>query len=179
MSSNVIENLSQILIVFFIFVLVISGNYIGELLPCKIQKIMKENMLIKHFFGYLTILFLVLLTIPDIQKMFHILYLPFVGLLCYLFFVIIAKTHYKLWLLIIGLISIIFILSLFKKNEAMSINKINFIQKIVTISILFLAIFGVIAYYNEKKREYKKKFSIINFFLGTIGCKNNKSFTYF
>jgi hypothetical protein len=181
MNPIVIENLSQILIVFFLFVLVISGNYIGELLPCKIQKIMTESIIVKHFFGYLTILFLVLLTIPDIQKMFNILYLPFFGLMCYLFFVIIAKTHYKLWLLIITLISIIFILSLFKKNEydIMSINKINFIQEILTIGILFLAIFGVIAYYNEKKMEYKKKFSIINFFLGTIGCKNNKSFTYF
>ena len=72
MSSNVLENLSQILIVFFLFVLVISGNYIGELLPCKIQKIMTESMIVKHFFGYLTILFLVLLTIPDIQKMLNI-----------------------------------------------------------------------------------------------------------
>lgn len=175
-----IENLTQILVVFFIFVLVISGNYIGELLPCKIQKIMTNNIIVKHFFGYLTMFFLVLLTIPNIQKMFNILYLPFIAFLCYMFFIFIAKTHYKLWLLIISLISIIFILSLFKKNkyDSILINKINFIQKLLTIFIILISLFGIILYGIEKKIEYKKKFSFIKFFLGTTSCKNNKSFTF-
>ena len=175
-----IENLSQILVIFFIFVLVISGNYIGELLPCKIQKIMTENIIVKHFFGYLTMFFLVLLTMPDIQKKFNILYLPVIAFLCYIFFIFIAKTHYKLWLLIISLISVIFILSLLKKNkyDSISINKINFVQNLLTIFIILISSFGIILYGIEKKFEYKKKFSLITFFLGTTSCKNNKSFTF-
>jgi len=181
MNTSTIDNLSQILMVFFVFVLVISGNYIGELLPCKIQTIMSNNIYVKHFFGYLTILFLVIVAIPDIQKKYDIQYLPFFGLLCYSFFVIIAKTHYKLWIIIICLMSIIFILTSLKKNinDELILNKINILEKTLIVCILFFSIFGIIIYYKEKQIEYKKKFTLAKFFLGTIGCRNNKSFTYF
>lgn len=181
MESNIIDNLSQIVIIFFLFTLVISGNYIGELLPCKIQHILNTNIYIKHLFGYLTILFLVILTLPNIIKKYNILYIPFFGLLCYSFFVIIAKTHYKLWLFVISLMAIIFILSLFKKNlkNEILLNNLKIFERILIFFVIFISLFGIILYYKEKKKEYKKKFSALTFFLGTIGCKNNKSFTYF
>ena len=49
-----LNKISENFIILFIFILVISGNYIGELLPCRIQYTLQNNMIYKHFFGILT-----------------------------------------------------------------------------------------------------------------------------
>ena len=47
----------------FIFLLIISGNYLGNLFPCKVQEQFENNIYLKHFLGYFTLLFFVILTL--------------------------------------------------------------------------------------------------------------------
>ena len=52
-------------IAILVFILIISGNYIGQLFPCNVQAVLSESMIMKHVFGFLTLFFFVLLTLPN------------------------------------------------------------------------------------------------------------------
>ena len=39
----------------FIFLLIISGNYLGELLGCRLIELLNTSILTKHFLGFLTL----------------------------------------------------------------------------------------------------------------------------
>ena len=56
-------DLTNINIVVLLFVLIVSGNFIAELLPCRIQYRMQNDMKLKHFIGFLTLSFFVILSL--------------------------------------------------------------------------------------------------------------------
>lgn len=185
----------------FIFILIISGNFLAELLPCRVQHIVRNNMFVKHILGYMTLLFFVIITLPELFTDSFVQ----VSLLLYIFFLFFSKTYYVFWIVNMGLFSIIYILTLLIKlnenkrnsekdniNENDSINydiinnnnestsernidNIQLIQKIryyLSISVLIFTSFGFLIYLGNKKREYGKKFEYIRFFFGNPKCSN-------
>ncbi len=90
----------------FVFVLILSGNFLGELLPCRVQNFVRNNMFFRHFIGFLTLLFFVIIALPDI---FHQGNFFLNGLGLYAYFLIFAKTYYLFWIAIMILFSIIYI----------------------------------------------------------------------
>ena len=46
----------------FIFILIVSANFLAETFPCKLQYQLRNNMLLKHTFGYFTMIFFVVLS---------------------------------------------------------------------------------------------------------------------
>ena len=171
-----LNKISENFIILFIFILVISGNYIGELLPCRIQYTLHHNMIYKHFFGILTMFFFVLLALPEYKDR-GVLKNIGVSLFFYSFFLLLAKTHYKFWMAIMLSLAFLYIVSLYRKeldNDEYK-KKIMLLENIIGLSILVLSFVGVIIYYYEKKMEYKKKFSLYKFIVGTVTCKHNKS----
>ncbi len=174
-----LNKISENFIILFIFILVISGNYIGELLPCRIQYTLQNNMIYKHFFGILTMFFFVLLALPE-YKDGGVLSNLGISVFFYAFFLLLAKTHYKFWMGIMVSLAILYIISLYRKeldNNDYK-NKILLYENILGLFILILSIIGVIIYYHEKKLEYKNKFSLYKFIIGTVSCKHNKSKTF-
>ncbi len=133
-------------------------------------------MIYKHFFGILTMFFFVLLALPEYKKkgIFNNLG---ISLFFYSFFLLLAKTHYKFWMTIITSLAILYIISIYRKDLENEVDKkkILFIENVFGLFILGLSIVGVIIYYLEKKLEYKKKFSLYKFIVGTVTCKHNKS----
>ena len=89
------------LISIFVFVLILSGNYLGELFPCRVQSLFSNSMFVKHALGFLTLLFFVTLTIPEIKKQ---PYLIGNTSLIYLWFIVMSKCYYTIWFLIFGII---------------------------------------------------------------------------
>tara|TARA_B110000305_G_C19463399_1_gene656113 strand:+ start:6223 stop:6897 length:675 start_codon:yes stop_codon:yes gene_type:complete len=185
----------------FIFILIISGNFLAELLPCRVQHIVRNNMFVKHILGYMTLLFFVIITLPELFTDSFVQ----VSLFLYIFFLFFSKTYYVFWIVNMGLFSIIYILTLLIKlnenkrnsekdniNENDSINydiinnnnestsernidNIQLIQKIryyLSISVLIFTSFGFLIYLGNKKREYGKKFEYIRFFFGNPKCSN-------
>jgi len=112
-------NLEQIhatiphLVAVFTFVIIISGNYLGELFPCKVQHFFSESMILKHFLGYLTLMFFVVLTIPEISESGNIIVS---SALMYSAFVLVSKTHYRFWFAIFGITGVVYLLHMFKKT---------------------------------------------------------------
>lgn len=185
------SDITNINIVVLLFILVISGNYIGELLPCRVQHQLQHNIYLKHFIGILTLSFFVILSLTNYKTLSNIKKLG-LSFVLYIFFLGFAKTHYSVWFSLMILITLIYIFSLIKqdiengkykifKNVTQQQN-VNFIKKlnnIFSILSLIIVFFGVVVYYSEKHKEYKKKFSFLKFFIGKVTCKNNKVYKIF
>ena len=60
--SNILDNINNIqpnTSPFIILCLLISGNYLGELFPCRVQQLFSKNMFVKHVLGLLSLMFFV------------------------------------------------------------------------------------------------------------------------
>lgn len=179
-----VERLSAI----FIFTLIISGNYIGELFPCKIQRILTNNMMIKHFFGFITLFFFGVIAVPELNNLYGLLSS---GVL-YLIFLINAKTNYKVWIGVLILYALLYLVNIVKKSIEENIdnksihtsflpnwveneNAIKILQGVEWIGLILIllsTVFGFVIYVGEKKIEYGNKFSWGTFFTGKPNCKH-------
>ena len=87
--SNIRKQSSGLIFVLF---LIISGNYLGELFPCKIQKYLTKNVYLKHCIGLLTLIFFVVFTDSDSeQENFKDIVLGSIKL--YILFLLLINTH--------------------------------------------------------------------------------------
>ena len=162
----------------FVFILIITGNYLGELMPCRVRKELNENMILKHICGYLTLVFFAILTIFKTTQLNILLLSAFV----YLYFLILSKTNWRIWIVVVSMLSISYFLYLFKlvhddthEKDKTYIQTLiadysDYIQKTLVSISFFLTFFGFFAYMGNKKKEYGKDFSYITFILGNVGC---------
>ena len=182
---DIIENskLAPKMIAIFVFVLILSGNYLGQLFPCKVQSIFAENIYVKHILGYLTLVFFVTLTIPDLKNSNSLLFLT---LSIYFGFLITSKTYYTYWFLIFGLVGIIYLLDKYDETNREKVedkediesnketNKIRHMvlqaQHILSIIAGILTLLGFTTYMGYKKFEYKDKFSYLTLLFGKPNC---------
>ena len=94
----------------FIFFLIISSNYLGELFPCKVQKMLDSNMLFKHIFGFLTLSFFVILTDKSIAHNFkHIFFNSF---MLYGIFLIFINNTVNFFIISLFIAAIIYIINI-------------------------------------------------------------------
>ncbi len=176
----------------FILILIISANFLAQLFPCRLQKLLSTNIYIKHLFSFLTLLFFVVLTAPLDDKSLHNIF--YKSLILYIWFILIMRTDPYIFVLLLLIIAIIYILVL-KENELKANiedikeekkdnlekelkiynDQINFIQNInqkLLYSAIILTIIGFLLYMGEKKCEYKKDFCYLIFLFGRPSCKN-------
>lgn len=175
--DNIDKTIPKILAI-FVFILIVSGNYLGELFPCRVQRILSDSMLMKHLLGYLTLIFFVVLTIPELQNSPQFIKTT---LIVYFSFLLLAKTYYKIWFVIFTIVGIVYLIDMYKtsieKNEKDNVNKdkqthiINIIQYILVIIIIIFTIIGFLTYMGNKKIEYKKSFNYLTFFFGKPKCR--------
>ena len=165
----------------FILILIISANFLAQLFPCRLQKILLENMLFKHLFGYFTMVFFVVLSAPIDNKSLQKV-IP-EALLLYLIFILITKVNTHIFYILIILLGICYLITLQKNYEidnninnsnekdSNRIKLYNSILNGIYIIIFVLLILGIIIYMGEKKIEYNKNFSYQTFFFGKPLCK--------
>lgn len=187
----------------FIIILIISAGFLTELFPCKVRKLLTENIYLKHFFCYLTTIFFVVLTGPEKNK--NLKYIIYKSTILYTVFIFAIKTHYKFFIAIIFLLGLSYLVLLKKYEVKDDIDKLNiniektyitqesndidknnkkeledFYEKITILNntlftiVILLIIIGFIIYMNEKKLEYKNKFNFITFLFGKPECKSLK-----
>jgi hypothetical protein len=171
----------------FIFILIISANFLAELFPCRLQYTLRSNMYLKHLFGLFTmIIFVVLSSGIENKNIFTTVYLS--GFL-YILFILITKCQIYSFFIILFLLGITYVVNLLKQHEIENTNKESTEQKsnkeqiniydtilfVAYILIFFFIIVGIILYMGEKKIEYKKKFNYITFFIGKSICKGEST----
>ena len=152
-----------------LFCLLISGNYIGELFSCSIQRSFSKNRIHKHILGILTLYFFV--TALDNKKLISPIMYLFTSIITYCWFVIITLTPKRYTAIIMSTLIFIYLF-----------NDINNHFKLITEGqkfILFAALFGgaiitsligCYKYYSIKRGKFGKTFTIKKFFFGKNEC---------
>jgi predicted membrane protein len=170
----------------FIFTLIISGNFLAQLFPCKIQEALMHNIFIKHIFGFFTLFFFGILAIPELANIPGMIS----SLILYIIFLINAKTKYQFWIAVFLLYGFIYMLHIIKKEydsylssettkpQYIGIYKernkyIEITQNISMGLIVILTTLGFLIYMGEKKIEYGNNFNYHTFLLGKPSCRSS------
>ena len=169
----------------FVFILIISANFLAEIFPCGLQYVLRNNMIIKHTFGLFTMIFFVVLSHKNKNKNIYDIIKNSLGL--YLFFIILSRCEIHIFFIVLIFLGITYIINILKHDimnqkinkkgdkkrqdennkKLMIYNNMTFILYILIILSTFL---GLLIYMGEKKIEYKKKFNYFTFFIGKHKC---------
>jgi len=159
----------------FLLILAISGNFIGETLSCKTQKMLRENMFAKQVAVYLIIYFVLGFTNENNE---HPLTLAFNAFIIWLLFISFTKMSLFFTILVFILITMRYIMIItinHYNGKSGSENLIKLIETIsinVDYSIMFFIIIGFILYFRKQYIEYYKEWSTYKFIFGVNKCKS-------
>lgn len=188
---NFIPNANALLI----FILIISGNFLDDLFPCKVQKMMKNNLLMKHLVAFMILYFLTVLTIPELKSIKGIV--SAIGL--YILFLLSTKINYIAWAIVLFIFAVVYLMNiavgdLKKKNKKHTSKKerkqredtIIIMRRIMSWLVILnmvIIIVGFIYYYGTKRMQHGKNFTFKHFFFGIPKCgyyiKNKEVFIPF
>jgi Ca2+/Na+ antiporter len=177
-----LPNLSYLAPSLFAFYLIVACNYVPEIYGCKLQTLLRTNMIAKHITGILLLFFLVIYVKPDNVDR-EIFYNIGLTLLIYIWFLITSRSPLIVIVFTIILLIVIYIydirktrLSEEKDKNKKEIDDIDTIQKILSVILVLIGVVGFIYYYGQKKMEYKDKFDIYKFIIGTTQCRNSNNY---
>jgi phosphatidylglycerophosphate synthase len=161
----------------FVLYLIISGNFLANLFGCRTQEALNNNMLLKHFLGFMTMFFFVVLVdsnskwsdSPSTQLLFTLMF--------YCMFVFTTRMDFKWWIAFILALSVIYILQVYKdhsKTEEKDRKEYEKYQRILIYITGFIILLGFLVYSGRKKAEYGENFNFLTFLLGKTNCSFNK-----
>lgn len=165
---------------FFALYLIISSNFLGELFSCKFREFLSSNMIIKHLLCIITFGFLVILAGIDLEDENVYYNAILLTITFYIWFVLSTKTHVYVTLIIVLLFFVMYIINYrvkYLKEKNKPTKKLELINKYILIVTGIITVFGVINYGYLKKIELNKrgeKFSLFNFLIGKVKCRNDK-----
>lgn len=165
----------------FVLYLIISGNYLGQLLSCKVQKHFQNNMIIKHLLGFMTLYFFVIFAGNSDQPIWTQMNTT---IILYLWFILTTRTDIRYTIVILLSLLGIYIIdsqikwykSLYKddKNKPKNYHKIIKIFEYAYNGMFLVAVaatlIGFAVYLGEKRFEYEKNWSWKKFFIGKPLC---------
>lgn len=173
----------------FILVLMITSAYFEHLFPCHFQRLLRQNMYVKHFFGFLTLLFFVVLLLPIESKSLSHIFKISVPL--YLWFIIFTRTSLYFFVTILVLLAITYLIYLHindlkevystmiesyqKKSLMEKIKWYEQVDRMFYILISVLMVIGWLLYMGEKKYQFRKDFSYLTFLFGDTTCPRSSS----
>lgn len=156
----------------FILYLIISANFLAQLFPCKLRHMLTTNMLVKHVFSFMTMLFFVV-SANNTTTFSALIRNTFI---LYIWFVLTTKMHAVCVIIFLVISGLYYILQLYKNNKILSseetshvmVQNIEYLQRILFVSLIMLTIIGVTFYVFDKKKEYGDHFSLFK-----IECNND------
>lgn len=181
--SNNEEFMNNIIKGIFLLILAVSGNFVAETLGCKTQKLMSENMYVKHLVIILTLYFAIGFTNTDEAKHPFVLFKMVMSI--YVLFLLFTKMDIRSTIIVLGLLTLSYVNSTFinyYKNispngeEEETIELLGKIQKTLYVSMTALILIGFTLYYRKKRIEYtslfNNKWSTSKFLFGVNKCKS-------
>ena len=159
----------------FALLVIISGNFLGDLFPKNVRKVLETNVYMKHVFAFMTLVFFVFLTMPEIQ-------LQGVSIVfaIYFLFLMTSKLQPFTWFTLVFLISLLYVLEIreekliqhYEENkdnkdgqkDMSSIALIdNWIRPGAVLSVFGIGIYGMINIIRKYYNKVDKKYSFIYF----------------
>lgn len=167
----------------FILFVIIGGNYMSQLFPCRLQGFLDESMLAKHALGFFTLLLFVELTNTSGNDDGVSWKTTFArSLLLYTWFVFTTTMEPSVFFFLLVLLTVLYVLRLYigklstKANpvDIKTVEKLRKLETTLYYSCIGVTMFGVIAYYGRKKNELGKNFNIAKFFIGKVDCRGTR-----
>lgn len=160
----------------FIFFLLVSGNYLENLFPCKIQDFFNNNIYIKHFIGFLTLIFFVVLVeSTSKEKNPNFKQIIATSFKLYVLFILLTNNQKRFFVAAIIILGTLYIIQIYKKFSDNKNNKylkyLNNLEKSLYTVLIIILVIGFIIYYGSKKIEYGKEFKHITFLFGKPECR--------
>jgi hypothetical protein len=166
-----------------VFYLLIGANYIAALFSCQLQAALKHNMAFKHFLGFMTLYFSVVLLIKKDDVPVNPARKLVDALLLYGLFVLSTRMPFGFSAIVIMLLFVIYYLNGTKdyyaeikddkqRNEN-TVAIIERVQKTLKYLAFALILTGFVIYLGQKSREYKKEWDWMVFMFGKPSCKEN------
>ena len=162
----------------FFLLLIISSNFVGDILSCKYQRSILNNIYMKHLVAFLILYFLNsnLFTDKDhpIDRLKNCIIL-------YVIFILIMRLDFNFTIIVILLIFVIHLLHqhyiYYRKNPDKAENyntviRLHIFIRVLSLITLIIAIIGLIFNYIERKSEYGEDFHLTKFILGNLKCEN-------
>lgn len=160
----------------FAFYLLVFCNFTAEVLGCRLQQLLRENMFFKHIISYILLLFLVVLVNPDAaaNEFYFVVLFTFA-----IYILFILTTHSPLYIMFIILVLLLtaYVINTIKakykddRSKAYTYHRLQLTQNILASVAFGLSIIGFIIYTLEKRAEYGSEFSWIKYITGAPVCK--------
>jgi hypothetical protein len=183
-------DLSKLAFIFLVFTIITGGASIN-LLPCQMQYELQNSIILKHFISFILIFGLLMMeggwefniNVNDNTNYNwangNTLHTLGWAAILYVFFVLSSKMKFNFSIILFISILSIYIINTYKNNLAekkiLNPEIKEIFNKILIILILVFVIIwcvGFVTYFLYKKAQYKKSFSIINFFVGVNNCRS-------
>lgn len=162
------ENLSNVkyipLYSIFLLLMTICGYNLSEILPSQYRKDIKKVIFARYIFLFFTIFFLII-SISTVDILKNLLQ----TLIIFVWFCILIRNIYPLFIFNLFLLFFIYILSIqeLDDNEKSKDTKIlKFLNNFFTILCFCLTIIGFMINFIKTKKKFKKKFELKTFLFG-------------
>ena len=149
-------------IALFILYLIISGNYIGELLGCRLQEAFSEIAYVKHIIAFLSLYYFVNLTTPEDLDPVKVLIKS-----AAMYSVFIVSRNVSLGYTLIFLLCMILIKfmedyktfhykSVTEEEDSVNVERIEKTQQLLTGVVYLVILVGFLKYTLEHRKNIKK-----------------------
>jgi len=165
----------------FVFYLLASSSFVGELGSCELRRAVSSNPAIKHILGLMTMFFLIHMASRNIRWNKGILAGVALGL--YALFVLGSRSHPTFQLMSIIVLFVIFMLQIGREEQVASVaaqandadkaEQQAFVDRIVTAQwglgavVIAMTIVGFMVFVGQKRIELGSAFSFGQLFAGT------------
>jgi hypothetical protein len=162
-------------------------GFFSSLLGCDLQRLVSQNMYVKHFLAFVCFFFLI--TILDAGNKAGVLHIWFKSLLVYVLFVM--STRSKVWasLTAVGLLILDQTLKMHlgylqaqestdsspDSNTSRNIKILETSRDVIFVLLVFVIIAGFVHYYFYQKADKGSKFDTRLFLLGVTECQQKLS----
>lgn len=154
----------------FVLYLILSCNFLAQIFSCRLQQFLNNSMVAKHFIGYMTLLFFVVLSSGDTHSTSQTL---LYSLFIYIIFWFSTRIAFEYFVVFLLLSASLYIIHLYQREKGQQPSRrLEITQDVLQWSMFVVLIVGFIFYWMEKQIEYKNKFSTWTFIVGKPVCKN-------
>jgi len=162
----------------FLLVLAITGNFIGETLGCKTQKLLSENMILKQVFIVFMIFFALSFTSSDVVNPSTHVKKAFIVWIFYILFTKMNLTFtIATFLTLLALYIVGLYIDYYKKIDNKDSNqhkellaKFETYKNALTKVILLLVVIGFVLYFIQQHQDHKTDFSLYKYLFGVRKC---------
>jgi uncharacterized membrane protein YobD (UPF0266 family) len=165
----------------FAFYMIVTANFLPELLGCRMQHVLRTNMYAKHFTGLVLLFFLVVLVNPAMSSdaIWKVL---LTSVVIYVWFLMTTRAPFTIACLTVLLLLGVYIVNIRREqmvatgsdapDDKAFVERLEAIQYAMIATSVIISVVGFVVYAIEKSREYGDDFELLTFIFGNAECRN-------